>query len=156
MYFVSQWIHALTYPYIHWVDFFRHIFMETCFCSFLINFFNLLCGAAPALVVDASSSHVCTDEWHPTVSMLCPLSLPCKKSASGKSQLRWKQSSNGPSPKNFMTIGGCFKCYMYRVMALDWLKKEEDEQFWLWPFQVCNFKIVTTHCYYYCRLGQVL
>ena len=24
------------------------------------------------------------------------------------------------------------------------------------PFQVCHFKIVTTHCYYYCRLGQTL
>ena len=22
------------------------------------------------------------------------------------------------------------------------------------PFQVCRFKIVTTHCYYYCRLGK--
>ena len=33
-------------------------------------------------------------------------------------------------------------------------KKEEDSDFQ--PFQVCHFKIVTTHCYYYCRLGQAL
>ena len=24
------------------------------------------------------------------------------------------------------------------------------------PFQVCHLKIVITHCYYYCRLGQTL
>ena len=30
----------------------------------------LICGAAHVLVVDVSSSHVCTDEWHPTASTL--------------------------------------------------------------------------------------
>ena len=31
------------------------------------------------MVVDASSTHVCINEWRPTVSTLCPLSLPHKK-----------------------------------------------------------------------------
>ena len=33
-------------------------------------------------------------------------------------------------------------------------KKMNDSDFR--PFQVCHFKIVTTHCYYNCRLGQAL
>ena len=49
-----------------------------------------------------------------------------QKSISSKSQLRSKQSSNGPSPENFETIGGCFECYMYRVMVLGWLRKKEE------------------------------
>ena len=57
----------------------------------------------------------CALEWHPTA----------QESASGK----LKQSLKGTSPENFMTIGGCFECYTYRVMALGCLKKEEDEQF---------------------------
>ena len=101
---------------------FRSLFRKTCFCSFLINFFQFV------LRVDASSSHMCTDEWHPTASTLYPLSLPHKKSAGGKSQLHSKQSSNGPSPENFLTIGGCFECYTYRVMTQGWLRKEERKK----------------------------
>ena len=62
---------------------------------------------------------------------LPPQSSP-QESTSGKSQLRSKQSSKVPSPDNFVTIGGCFERYTYRVTALGWLKKErkkEDEQF---------------------------
>ena len=71
---------------------------------------------------------------HTAPSVFC-----AKKSASGTSQLHPKQSSNEPYPENFMTIGGCFECYTYRIMVLVWLKKEEqrkkernegDEQFW--------------------------
>ena len=32
-------------------------------------------------------------------------------------------------------------------------RKKINDSYFL-PFQVCHFKIVTTHCYYYCRLGQ--
>ena len=55
--------------------------METWFCSFLMNFFQffLLRSVTHAHVADASSPHVCTDEWHSTASTLCPLSLPRKK-----------------------------------------------------------------------------
>ena len=58
-----------------------------------------------------------------------------QKSAGGKSWLRSKQSSNGPSQGNFLTVGGYFERYTYRITVLGWLKKEErkkeeDEQFW--------------------------
>ena len=50
---------------------------------------------------------------------------------------------------------------MYRITVLGWPKKEEEERKKmnnsdLQLFQVCHFKIVTTLCYYYCRLGQAL
>ena len=87
-------------------------------------------------------------------------SLPRKKSASSKSQLHSKQSSNEPPPENFMVIGGCFKCYTHHVTVLGWLKKEERKKKMnnsdFRPFQVWHFKIVPTCCYYYCRLGQAL
>ena len=35
--------------------------------------------ATQALAVDAPSLHMCTNEWFPTASTFCPLSLPCKK-----------------------------------------------------------------------------
>ena len=46
----------------------------------------------------------------------------------GKSQLRSKRSLNEPSPEKFLSIGGFFECYTYWVMALGWLKKEEEER----------------------------
>ena len=52
-----------------------------------------------------------------------PQSSP-QKSAGGKLQLCSKWSSNGPSPENFLTIGGYFEHNTYRVMVLRWLKKE--------------------------------
>ena len=39
-----------------------------------------------------------------------------------------KQSSNGLSPENFLTIGGYFEHYTYRATALAWLKKKEQEE----------------------------
>ena len=40
----------------------------------------MLCGTAHVIVVDESSAHMmCIDEWRPTASTLCPLSLPRKK-----------------------------------------------------------------------------
>ena len=55
-----------------------------------------------------------------------------------------------------MTIGGCFERYTYdRVTALGSGKKVNyDDNSDFRPFQVCRFKTVITHCYYYCRLGQ--
>ena len=109
------------------------------------------------LAVDVSSAHVCWQMASNSQYTLPPQSLP-QENASGKSQLRSKQSSKGPLPENFLTIGGCFECYTYRIKVLGWLKKERkkmnNSDFRL--FQVCHFKIVATHCYYYCRLGQAL
>ena len=42
-----------------------------------------------------------------------------------KAKLKWT------IPENFMAIGGYFDYYTYCVTELGWLKKEEDEQFWL-------------------------
>ena len=74
--------------------------------------------------------HTCTDEWCPTASALCPPSQSSpQKCAGGKSQLHSKRSLNEPSPEKFQSIGGFFECYTYRVMALGWqLKKEEEER----------------------------
>ena len=48
---------------------------------------------------------MCVDKWRPTASMLCLLSLPCKKvQVVSPMQLCSKQSSKGPSPENFVTI----------------------------------------------------
>ena len=90
--------------------------METCFCSFFINCFQFVTQCHPC---------TCTDEWHPTASTLCPLSLPRNKA---QAELHSKQSSNAPSPENFLTIGGYFKRCTYHVTALSWLKKEEERK----------------------------
>ena len=91
---------------------------------------------------------MCTN-WLPTASTLCPLlSLFLQKSSGSKSQLHSKQSSNGPSPDNFMTIGGCFECYTYCNTALGWLKKKKEKNVNnsdFRPFQVCHFKVVPIH-----------
>ena len=68
---------------------------------------------------------------------LPPQSSP-QESASSKSQLHSKQSSNGPSPENFVTIGGS----VFRTLRI-WLKKEDELNSDFWPFEVCHFKIVT-------------
>ena len=109
---------------------------KTCFNK------NLLCDAAHALTVDASScinrvhqpfigAHpcMCANEWHPTASTLCPLSLPHRKAqvvslgyAQNEAQM------NHPQGRSFLTVGGFFECYTYHVMALGWLKKEERKK----------------------------
>ena len=102
---------------------------------------------------------MCIDEWHPTASMFCPLSLPCKKIAGVRSQLFSKQSSKGPFLENFLPSGGFFEHNTYRVTVIGCLKKKRKKKMNnsdLQLCQVCHFKIVTTHCYYSCRLGQTL
>ena len=65
-------------PSLHKLDFFLEIFLWR-LVSVLFFAFNLLCGAAHAHLVDESSLHMCTNEWRPTASTLCPLSLPRNK-----------------------------------------------------------------------------
>ena len=50
--------------------------------------------AAYALVVDASSNSMCTNEWNPTASTLCPLGLPCKKTHEVSQSYTQKQAQN--------------------------------------------------------------
>ena len=85
-----------------------------------------------------------------------PSVFPAKKHR----QLCLKQSSNEPSSENFLTIGGCFECYMYHVTALGWLKNKEEKTKGkkkkmnnsdFRPFQVCHFK----SCSVYFRHGHL-
>ena len=76
---------------------------------------------------------MCTEEWYPTASTLCPLSLPRKKTIGNRSQqesqLYSKQSlkfsGNASFPENFLNNSGYFKQKPYCVTVLRWLKKEE-------------------------------
>ena len=124
---LCQPVHSCIEPSLHGVDFFLEIFLWR-FVSVLLIFNNLLCGTAHVIAVDVLSAHACVDKWCPTTSTLCPLSLPHKKVVA---QLCSKQSSKGTSSENFVTIGGCFERYTYRVTAPGCLKKERRrwEQF---------------------------
>ena len=69
----------------------------------------------------------CTDKWHPTASTTLSHSLYRRKVYL---QLRSKQIFVCTSPENFLATSGCFECKTYYIMALGWLKKE-NEQFWV-------------------------
>ena len=71
------------------------------------------------MLADMRHLMICTNKWHPTAS---PHSVFPTKSARVKLQL-YKTH-----PQNFSgySIGGCFGCNTDRVMALGWLKKEEE------------------------------
>ena len=58
-----------------------------------------------------------------------------------KVKLKWT-----PPQKNFLAIGGYFKCYTYCVAVLEKEgRKKEDEQFWLSNVSGLPFKIVNIH-----------
>ena len=67
---VNSWIE----PSLHGLNFFLEIFYGDLFLLFLSY------SAARVIAVDASSAHMRIDEWRPTASTFCPLSLPRKKS----------------------------------------------------------------------------
>ena len=76
---------------------FTNLFMETLSLLFFDeNLFTiiLLCSATHAFVVDASSSHVCIDEWLSTASTLCLLSLHFKAQAVSPSYAQCKAQMN--------------------------------------------------------------
>ena len=76
------------------------------------NLNNFVTQAAHTLAVDAFIlAHVASNSQY-TLPLLI-LFLQKSSSSTCKSKLHSKQSSNRPSPDNFMTIGGCFECYMY-------------------------------------------
>ena len=82
------------------------------------------------IAVDASSVHVCIDKWHPTASMLCPLSLPCKKNRRNEIVVTLKTKLKMHILREFPGYWWLVERKIYRVMALGCLKKkEEDEQF---------------------------
>ena len=100
-------------------------FLLEIFLKFLVSAF-LLRATAHALVVDASSVHAHRDEWCLTVLVH---NASRSKSTEVKSQSRSITSSKCTPQENSLAIGRCFKCNIYRITALGWLKKEEDEQF---------------------------
>ena len=64
-------------------------------------------------------------KWRPTASALCP-----------RSKKRWsyvavmlKTKHKSTTPENSLATGGSFERNTFLFTALDWLKKEEDEQF---------------------------
>ena len=87
------------------------------------------------------------------------LSLPHRK-ALEESYVQTKLK--GTIPRKFPDYtGGYFKFNTYQIIALGWLKGERKKERKMnssdfWRFLVCHFKIVATHCYYYCRLRQAL
>ena len=131
---------------LHQLDFFLEIFLWTLVSdmrlSVSLSLHNLLliCFCYHCYTMLPTHSQLmcypstCADEWRPTARH-CPLSLPRRK--------RWcmvsliytqKQSSNGPSPRNFLTVSGYFeRIHTYCIMVLGWKKKKkkkkEDEQF---------------------------
>ena len=108
---------------------FRNLFMEACFCSFLIKLisFNYFCYAVlPTHLWLMRHPRTCAPTNMVSNSQYAlPLQFFPQESAGGKSQL--------PSPENFMTIVGCFERCTYHVTALGLLKKKErkKERFWL-------------------------
>ena len=69
-----------------------------------------------------------------------------QKCTGGKSQLRSKRSSYGPSPRNFLTTSACFECNTSGVKAVGWLDKKKERRSKninnseFRPFLVCHFK----------------
>ena len=86
-YVLCQPVHSCIEPSLDQLDFFLEIFL-----------WRLVSRAAYALAVDASSSHVCIDEWLLTASTLCPLSLPTKTTSS-KSQLHAQSKAQMNHPQ---------------------------------------------------------
>ena len=60
------------------------------------------------------------------------------------SQLRSKPNAKAPPPENFLATGGRFERNTFLVMALDWLKKEDERYSDFWPFQVCRVYVAIT------------
>ena len=125
--------------------FILEIFKSSCFCSFCYV-------VQPTHLWLMHHLHKCTNKWRPTANKLYPMI-----------EKRWSYvtvmlKTKHKKTQNSLATGGCFECNTYRITALGWLKKERkkmnNSEFRL--FQVCHFKIVTTHCYYYCRPGQTL
>ena len=100
---------------------FGRFLLEIYLFKFLVSSLFLLHNAAHTL---ASSAHVHRQNG---VQQLMH-SAPRSKSTGFMLQLRSKQSAKAPPPENSLATGGSFERNTFLVMALDWLKKE-DERF---------------------------
>ena len=135
--------------FMHWAfpTLARNLFMETCFCLFLIK------KSCNKLFVMQCHPHNCG--WciiltcvHGQMASSSQYALPPQsfhKQAQAVS-LSYAQSKAGMNhPQKNWTIDGCLECYTYCIMALGWLNKEEkrkknnsDFQ----PFQVCHLLLL--------------
>ena len=105
------------------------ICLEIFYGDLFLFFFDKICYAVPPTHMRLMRHpHMCAPMDGFQQPVHSARSVFPAKSAGCKSQLCSKQSSNEPSPENFLTIGDYFEHYMYRVMALGWLKKEEEEE----------------------------
>ena len=103
------------------------------------------------LMLILSYPSTCADEWRPTASTLCLLSLPCKE----------LQCSNKAQKAHLQRISwllvAFFECNTCRVMALGWLKKERMKKMNnsdFRPFQVSHLRTSFRYYHCYCRQGQ--
>ena len=89
-----------------------------------------------------------TNEWRPTASTLCPVSLPHKK------KHKKVQEFERTTPENFLATGGCFNhntqilCQSTRLAKERKKKKERNKE--IWPPQQFLYTITATAC----RLGS--
>ena len=104
--------------------------------------------------------HSIAHEWHPTASTLCPLSLPHRKAHMVSLDFAQNDSKlKRTIPREFSDCWWLFRTlhishHGARLVEEKRKKNMKNSDFQL--LQVCHFKILYTHCYYYCRLGRAL
>ena len=67
-----------------------------------------------------------------------------------------KTKSKSTTPREFPGYWWLFRTQHLRRYSARLVEERKMNNSDFQPFQVCHFKIVTTHWYYYCRLGQTL
>ena len=111
-------------PSLHKLDFFLDIFLWR-LASVLDELLSICYAVAPMHTWLMSHPRTCapTNGFQQPVHS-APSVFPAKVQAVSSSYARSKAQMHHP-PENFLTIG----CYFnYRVMALGWLKKEEERK----------------------------
>ena len=107
---LSQKLH----PSPHLFDFWKKYILKFLVCAQFVR------STTHTLATDASSPHVCTDEWLPTASTLCPLSLSRKKAQAVSPSYAQKSKAQMDHPLHV-------SCYSARL-AEERRKKETNKQ----------------------------
>ena len=130
---LCQPVHSLSHPYISYRFLFRNLFMETCFCSFLIALYKVQqhCSTiinssahVPAVMIIASlhGQIYAQLKWRLALQHIALRSL---EAVQHRLYYCFKLSTIEPSLGNILTIDGCFNCFTFCVKMLGWLKKKE-------------------------------
>ena len=80
-------------------DFCKKFFNKILIYALFLACFNKNCNAVLPMHLQlmCHPSKACTDEWRPTVSTLCPFSLPCRKAQEvGRNYAQNKAQMNHP------------------------------------------------------------